>query len=217
MIDRVMDNINLVYYIVNRYSNPVYNNKDDLYQAGKLGLVNAAKNYDESKGEVFSSYACKYIMGEVFKCMRENKCVHVSRDVVKLNQSFLKAKDVMSQKLGREATDTEVCLFLDIDEKKMAEARRVCQMEESLDGIDIDSDNSYYKFIRVDDKDLDLNNIALREIISSLSPEEQDLIYSRYYNGYTQSEVSSNLGISQAQVSRYENKILNKMKVKMEV
>ncbi|MBO5138270.1 MAG: sigma-70 family RNA polymerase sigma factor [Bacilli bacterium] len=215
MTDRVLENMNLVYYIVNKYS-PYSSNRDDLYQAGQLGLVNAAKRFDESKGVSFSTYACKYIMGEVFKCMREDKCVRVSRDVMKLNQSFLQAKDMMSQRLGREATDSEVCLFLEIDEEKVAEARLVCQTEESLDGsLDIDSDYSYYNSIRVYDKNLNLDNIALREVIDSLSDEEKTLIYSRYFDGYTQSEVSNDLGISQVQVSRSEKKILSKMKVRL--
>ena len=148
-MDRVLDNVNLVYYIANKYAKNV-KNKEDLYQAGKLGLVYAALNFDDKRGVNFSTYACKYILGEVLKFMREDKCVKISRDMMKINQSFLKAKDMLTQKLGREATDMEVCLFLDIDEKKIAEARRICQCEESLDNsLDIDSDFNYYNYISV--------------------------------------------------------------------
>lgn len=215
MTNRVLDNINLVYHIANKYAG-YCTNRDDLYQAGRLGLVCADLNFDDSKGVKFSSYACKYILGEVLKFLREDKCVKLSKDVIKLNQSFLKAKDMLTQRLGREATDTEVCLFLDVDEEKVAEARSLCQFEESLDSsLDVDSDYSYYDSIKFDDKSLDIDHIALMSVIDSLNDDEKQLIYSRYFDGFTQSEVSSELGISQVQVSRKESKILQKMRVRL--
>lgn len=215
MANRVLDNINLVYHIANKYGS-YCNNREDLYQAGTVGLVCADLNYDESKGVNFSSYAGKYIMGEILKTLREERSVKLSKDVMKLNQSFLKAKDMLTQRLGREASDTEVCLFLDVDIDKVNEARCLCQYIESLDSsLDPDSDYNYYNSIKFNDNNLDIDHIALMSVIESLDDDEKQLIYSRYFDGFTQCELSSELGISQVQVSRKESKILEKMRVRL--
>ena len=101
----------LVYGIIQRYTK--YFEKDDLYQAGMVGLINAYHNFDSSQGTKFSTYAYYYVLGEVRKFVREAGLVKVSSDLVKLNQSIEKVREVMSQRLGREPTTTEISLFLE--------------------------------------------------------------------------------------------------------
>ena len=107
----------LVFSIISKYGN--YFDREDLYQVGMIGLMDAYKHFDENVGVKFSSYAYYYILGEVTKFVRENRSVKVSKDMIKLNNSIERGRDIMRQRLGREPTDTEVSLFLEVDEEKM--------------------------------------------------------------------------------------------------
>ena len=202
----------LVFSIIGKYGS--YFDRDDLYQVGMIGLIDAYNHFDESVGVKFSSYAYYYILGEVTKFVRENRSVKVSKDVVRLNASIEKCRDMMRQKLGREATDTEVSLYLEIDEEKISEVRSVMQAVQSLDFC-YDEDVSLYNSILSFDKETNASILDLRGEISKLSDEEKALIDARYYQEMTQSEVSKQLGISQVQVSRKEGKILEKLRCRL--
>lgn len=204
---------NLVYSIINKYGN--YFDRDDLYQVGMLGLIDAYKHFDNSYNIKFSSYAYYYIIGEVTRFVRENRSVKVSKNVIKLNQVIEKTRDIMRQKLGREPTDTEISLFTEIDESKIGEVRDVMQEVESLD-FAYDEDMSMYDSIRCFDKDTNDDLLDLRSQIGLLSDEDKQLIEARYYQDMTQSEASKCLGISQVQVSRREGKILEKLRTRLE-
>ena len=202
----------LVFSIIGKYGS--YFDRDDLYQVGMIGLIDAYNHFDESVGVKFSSYAYYYILGEVTKFVRENRSVKVSKDVVRLNASIEKCRDMMRQRLGREATDTEVSLFLEIDEEKISEVRSAMQAVQSLDFC-YDEDVSLYNSILSFDKETNASILDLRGEISKLSDEEKALIDARYYQEMTQSEVSKQLGISQVQVSRKEGKILEKLRCRL--
>lgn len=202
----------LVFSIISKYGS--YFDRDDLYQVGMIGLMDAYKHFDESVGVKFSSYAYYYILGEVTKFVRENRSVRVSKDMIKLNNSIEKCKDLMRQRLGREPTDTEVSLFLEVDEEKISEVRCTMQAVQSLDFC-YDEDVSLYNSILSFDKETNESILDLRDEISKLSDEEKALIDARYYQEMTQSEVSKQLGISQVQVSRKEGKILEKLRCRL--
>lgn len=163
----------------------------------------------------FSTYAYYYVLGDVTKYIRENKLVKVSRDMIRLNQSIEKAREILRQKLFREATDSEVALFLDISLEQIVMARDATILINSLDGGDDLSTTDYYNLIGVFEQNMDSRIMDLKDAISGLSLEEQKIICDRYFMGYTQTEVSSDLGISQVQVSRKESKILEKLKVRL--
>lgn len=200
---------NLVYSIISKYGN--YFDRDDLYQVGMIGLIDAYKHFDSSLGVKFSSYAYYYIVGEVTKFVRENRNVKVSKDVIKLNGSIERCKDAMRQRLGREPTDTEISLFLEIDEEKISEVRCCMQDVQSLD-FQYDEDVSLYNSVMRFDSETTAPILDLKDAISKLSDEEKALIDARYYQEMTQSEASKRLGISQVQVSRKEGKILEKLR-----
>ena len=130
-MDDLLEYENLVFSIISKYGN--YFDRDDLYQAGMIGLIDAYKHFDNSVGVKFSSYAYYYILGEVTKFVRENRSVKVGKEMIKLNSSIEKCRDIMRQRLGREPTDTEVSLFLEIDEEKIGEVRDTMQDVRSLD------------------------------------------------------------------------------------
>lgn len=211
-MDNLLEYENLVFSIISKYGN--YFDKDDLYQVGMIGLIDAYKHFDENVGVKFSSYAYYYILGEVTKFVRENRSVKVSKDFIKLNSSIEKCRDVMRQKLGREPTDTEVSLFLEIDEEKVSEVRNSMQEVKSLDFC-YEEDISLYNSVMCFDNETSADVLDLRSEISRLSEEEKALINVRYYQEMTQSEASKKLGISQVQVSRKEGKILEKLRCRL--
>ena len=211
-MEQLLEYENLVYSIINKYSGF---DRDDLYQVGIMGLVQAYKNYNSSFNVKFSSYAYYYILGEVTKYIRENKSIRVSKDVLKLKSLIDKTKCIMTQRLGREPTISEISLYLEIDEEKISDVlSSVCDVR-SLDYVYDEDGNEMYASLGVLDNNMNLDFINLRDIVDSLSPEEKELIISRYFDDMTQSEVSDKLGISQVQVSRKENKILEKLKNKV--
>ena len=211
-MDNLLEYENLVFSIISKYGN--YFDKDDLYQVGMIGLIDAYKHFDESVGVKFSSYAYYYILGEVTKFVRENRSVKVSKDFIKLNSSIEKCRDIMRQKLGREPTDTEVSLFLEIDEEKVSEVRNSMQEVKSLDFC-YEEDISLYNSVMCFDNGTSADVLDLKDEISRLNEEEKAIIDARYYQEMTQSEASKKLGISQVQVSRKEGKILEKLRCRL--
>lgn len=209
-MDDLLEYEGLVYGIINRYSS--YFDKDDLYQVGMLGLVDAYRHYDSSLNTKFSTYAYYYILGEVRKFIKDSNLVKVSSDLIKLNSAVEKAKEAMSQSLGREPTLTELSLFLEIDEEKIEEARVASLDIRSLDYMVDDESNDLYNSIISTDNGMNCEILDLKIALDGLSDDEKNLIISRYFDDLTQNETSRELGISQVQVSRKEGKILEKLK-----
>lgn len=212
-MDDLLEYEGLVYGIINRYS--AYFDRDDLYQVGMLGLVDAYKHYDSSQNTKFSTYAYYYVLGEVKKFVRESNLVKVSSELVKVNQAVERAKEKMSQSLGREPTTTELSLFLEIDEEKIEEARVASLDVRSLDYMVDDESNDLYNSIISTDNGMKCEILDLKIALDGLSSEEKNLIVSRYFDDLTQSETSKELGMSQVQVSRKEGKILEKLRVQL--
>ena len=202
-MEEVLEYEGLIYSIISKY--PKRYDRDDLYQVGMIGLIDAYKHYDEKYDTKFSTFAYYYIVGEVNKYIRESSSLKVSRSLIEVKNKVLKAKEVMSQKLGREPTNLEISLYLEVDEELINDALIATDELESLDNI-------YNKGI-CDDTSADV--LDLRSEIDKLPLEEKRLILSRYYNDMTQSETSNLLGISQVQVSRNEAKILQKLRSKL--
>ena len=211
--DRIIDNYEkLVYSIINKYS--FFGEIDDLYQVGMMGLLKACENYNSEFNTKFSTYAHTYILGEVLKYIRDNKAVRTSRDLIRLNSRIEKAREILSQKLMREVSNSEIASFLEIDEKLVDEAIIASNHVKSLDYElnDEGKELNLYDSIKYDEKGFDSEIIDLKDSLESLDEEERRLIRYRYFDNKTQSEISSELGISQVQVSRKEAKILQKLK-----
>lgn len=179
-----------------------------------IGLLDASKRFDPNLGIKFSTYAYKYILGEVTKFIRENTNLKVGRDILKLKSSIEKTKDYLRQKLEREPTNVEISLILEIDEEKIDEIERITTSVKSLD-YTIDEQDNLYNSIRVEEDGMKESLLDLKEEIKKLDEEDKRIIYSRYYYDMTQSETSKELGISQVQVSRKEAKILKKLKTNL--
>ena len=191
----------LIYKIISKY--PKRYDRDDLYQVGMLGLIDAYKHFDSSYGAKFSTFAYYYIVGEVNKYIRENSSLKVSRNLVELKKKILECKEIMTQRLGRIPTNLEISLYLDVEENLIEDAIVATDEIASIDD-NINLIKSY------DDTSPEV--LDLKGEIDKLSPEERKLIYARYYEELTQSETSNILGMSQVQVSRNETKILKKLR-----
>ena len=204
-MESLLDYEGLVYHIINKY--PSRYDKKDLYQVGMIGLMEASKHYKDTYDTKFSTFAYPYILGEVNKYIRESSSLKVSKDFINLKKKILEAKEIMNQKLGREVSTLEISLYLEVDEKLIADAMIATNDVDSLDSI-YEVAESYDDATRADILDL-------RNEIEKLSKEEKQIIYKRYYQDMTQTETSKALGISQVQVSRNEAKILQKLKTRL--
>jgi len=201
LTDIIKENEGLIYSIIDKYT--YYFDKDDLYQVAAMGLINASKNYRANKYTKFSSYAYFYIAGEVRKFVRESNLIKVSKDLVKLNTSIEKAKEFLINKLGREAEDLEIAYFMNIDINKIEEAKHASVFMQSLDAENEDA-SKYYNTLGETPIDYREDIMDLRMAIDLLPEPDKTIMKERYRSGYTQSEVSKMIGISQVQVSRIE-------------
>ena len=203
-MDELLEYDGLIYSIISKY--PKKYDRDDLYQVSMIGLIDALKHYDNNYNTKFSTFAYYYIVGEVNKYIRENSSLKVSKNLVDLKNKIIKTKEVISQKLGREATNLEVSLYLEIDENLVNEAL-------SYDEVTSLEDN--YFEVGSYDTSTSAEVLDLKNELDKLNEEEKKIIYSRYYEELTQSETSKLLGISQVKVSRDESKILKKLKTRL--
>lgn len=199
----------IIYKIISKYT--YYFDKDDLYQVGIIGVINAYHNYQKDSNVKFSTYAYFYILGEVKKYVRESNLVKVSKELVKLNVAISKAKTYLVQKLNREPTNFEISLFLEIDEAKIDEAINANMLIESLDK----DDDVIYNTVGYDEKEYNCDIMDLKCELDKLDVCERRLINNRYSEGLTQRETSEVLGISQVKVSRMENKILTRLRTRL--
>lgn len=205
----IYDNQKLIYSIAKYFSG--YQNKEDLYQAGYLGVINAFKNYDENKGCKFSTYAYPYILGEMKKLVREDKGIKINRQTNKINLMIEKAYIILSQTLMRTPSIKEISDYLNIDENIISDAILSTNKIRSIDEtIGADNDFTLEDVIGYNDNIDEL--IMLKDSLLKLSKEEQAIINNRYVNDLTQTETSNIMNISQVQVSRKEKKILKKLK-----
>lgn len=208
-MENILEYENLIYKMISRYKNY---DKDDLYQVAMIGLMNAKKNYNPNEKTKFSTYAYYYILGEINNYISNSNPVKISKDLLRLNKSLEKAKEVMMQRLKREPTTEELSIFLEIPIEKIEEAYLATRKVESLDYAYEEEGNNLYNSFGKEEEAMTEEILDLKMALKELPPEEKKLIIARYYEGLTQQEISKTLGMSQVQVSRKETKILQKLK-----
>ena len=214
--DLVKGNLKLVLSILKRFSGKV-DNLDDLFQIGCVGLLKAIDNFDLSYGVKFSTYSVPMILGEVKRYIRDNNSLRVSRSVKDIAYKTLKLKDELTIKNGKEPQISELANILEVTEFEIINALDALKDPVSMyEPIYNDGGDTIYLCDQLEDKntsskDWDLK-IALNNAIKDLKPREQEIINDRFIIGKTQMEISDELGISQAQVSRIEKSALDKIK-----
>ena len=192
----------LIYKIASKYS--MYYSIEDLYQVGTIGVIKAYKNYKKDTSVKFSTYAYKYILGEIIEFIRCDRNIKVSEEYMSLYKRYLSIKSMLTSKLEREPSFSEIALFMEIDEGVLRNVIETIAFTKSTDESDYDYGND--KREEID------NKILLDNELSSMDEFDRSLIEFRYYQGYTQSETADVLGVSQVKVSRQEKLILKRMK-----
>ena len=200
----VVENEALIYSIAKKFKGDL----EDLFQVGCIGLIKAYQNYNNSFNTKFTTYAYRYIFGEIYQYVLRNKNIKLTNDQVKLNTAINKAHDFLSQKNGKEPTDLELSLFLEVPIDKIIENKNI------LNTLSLDDDTNdidLYNFITFDNMDKD-ELISLRDALNKLNKDEQELIIKRYFYNMTQSEIAKLKGTNQVKVSREEGKVLTKLR-----
>lgn len=209
-------NLKLVLSIIKKFNNRG-ENLDDLFQVGCIGLVKAIDNFDLSHGVKLSTYAVPMILGEVKRYLRDNNSIRVSRSMKDLAYNVLRVKEELTKKLGREVIMREISKELGVDEVDVITALDAMKSPVSIfEPIYSDGGDTIYLYDQIEDKSLnDKNldmNLAVTDAIDDLDKRERYIIDQRYVIGKTQMEIASELGISQAQISRLEKSAINTLK-----
>ena len=210
-----LGNLKLVLSILKKYSNRC-ENMDDLFQIGCVGLVKAIDNFDLSYGVKFSTYSVLMIEGEIRKYLRDNSTIRVSRSVKDTAYKALKFKSDYLLLNGKEPSIDEISKELDIDVEDITFSLDATKGTISyFEPIYDDGGETIYLFDQLSDNNDKLNitdSLALKEAFNSLKEKEKSVILDRYFYGKTQVELSEELNISQAQVSRIEKTALANIK-----
>lgn len=209
-------NLRLVLSIIQRFSNRG-ENADDLFQIGCIGLIKAIDNFDVSQNVKFSTYAVPMIIGEIRRHLRDNNPIRVSRSLRDIAYRALQARNQLMEKNSNEPTITDIAKELDMPVEEVVFAMDAIQDPISLfDPIYQDGGDAIYVMDQVSDSRITDDNwtdeIALQDALSKLNAREKHILKLRFFEGRTQMEVASEIGISQAQVSRLEKSALRHMR-----
>jgi len=211
----IEENYPLVKSVIRKFRNKGVD-YDDLFQLGCVGFVKAINNFDISYGVRFSTYAVPMIAGEVKRFLRDDGYIKVSRALkglsIQINRYI--AAERMQGKGNIDLASIAKHFNIDVQEVVFAldAARYPVSLSEKVDDDDERGTSLIDRIAATNETETQIDHFILKELIKSLSPRERKIIIMRYYRDKTQSEIANELGVSQVQVSRLENKILEKMK-----
>ncbi len=211
----IVGNMRLVLSLVKRFwaKNA---NADDVFQAGCVGLIKAIENFDLKFGVKFSTYAVPMIMGEIKRYLRDGNSLRVSRSIRDTAYRILKVREGLEER-DEEATIERIAAELQVQEREV-----VYCLDAISDPVSL-YDPVYNKagdtlqlvdqlFDETQSDEIWTERVALREAIDRLTEREKKILMLRYFEGKTQTEISAEVGISQAQVSRLEKNALGTLK-----
>lgn len=209
----IQNNLGLVHLCANKFRNKGIE-YEEMFSAGCIGLVKAMKSFDPSRNVKFSTYAVPVILGEIKCLFRDGGSIKVSRKIKSLSMHISRERDRFSKNYGREPTISELSEILNVSEAEIAEAvsaglptvSLTCEDDDGCSQLDIPVEAPD---IRITDR------VSLHQIISTLEPDDRQLIFLRYYRNLTQVQTAKQLGITQVKVSRREKKILSVIREKM--
>lgn len=214
----ISGNLRLVLSVIQNYMGRG-ENPDDLFQVGCIGLMKAIDNFNTELNVRFSTYAVPMISGELRRYLRDYAPVRVSRSMRDLAYRAMQTKEQLTAEYDREPTVDEIAKAMDTKKSEVVLALESITDPVSLyDPVYSDSGDTLYVLDQLGDSSSDeswLEEISIKEAINSLKGREKDILYKRFYCGKTQIEVAEEIGISQAQVSRLEKNIIEKIKGKV--
>ena len=212
----VEENIGLVYTIVRRFLGRGIE-MEDLVQIGSIGLIKAIDNFDIRQPVRFSTYGVPMIVGEIRRYLRDNSTLRVSRSMRDTAYKVLQARERLLRQQQREPTVEQIAQELELPREEVVFAMDAMSAPVSLyEPVYADGGDAVCVMDQIrDDHSSDegwLQQLALKDAISHLQPRERNILALRFCQGKTQMEVSSEIGISQAQVSRLEKSALRSMR-----
>lgn len=208
-------NLRLVLSVIQSFRNR-NENPDDLFQVGCIGLIKAIDNFDITQPVKFSTYAVPMIIGEIRRYLRDNNSIRVSRSIKDTAYRAMQVKERLINKNQKEPTVTEIAKELGVPREDV-----VIALESIVDPVSLyepvfsDGGDTIYVLDQLGDSSDDknwLDEICIKQAIKDLSEREKKILSLRFMQGKTQTEVSEEIGISQAQVSRLEKYALKKIK-----
>lgn len=230
----IAGNLRLVLSVIQKFTRRS-DSPDDLFQVGCIGLIKAVDHFDVSQNVRFSTYAVPMIVGELRRYLRDNNMIRVSRSVRDLAYKALTERERLTVRLGREPSVEEITQAVNLrlneigEGEKKKESVTKKEVQTALDAVmdpvslydPVYSDGS--DTLNLMDQISDpkgssehwINNLALEEAVRHLGEREKRILDLRFYQGKTQMEVASEIGISQAQVSRLEKGALNRIRKEM--
>jgi RNA polymerase sporulation-specific sigma factor len=211
----VIANMRLVLSVVQRFMSR-RENIDDIFQVGCVGLIKAIDNFNIALNVRFSTYAVPMIIGEIRRFLRDNNSIRVSRSLRDTAYRALQAREQLEINSQNEPTLEEIAAAVNLPLSEVVNALDAISDPVSLfDPIYHDGGDTAMLMDQISDvKNRDevwIEEVALRESIRKLNDREREILYLRYFEGKTQIEVSDEIGISQAQVSRLEKNAIKAM------
>lgn len=208
-------NLRLVLSVVQRFANRG-ENMDDLFQVGVIGLIKAIDNFNLDLDVRFSTYAVPMCIGEIRRYLRDDNPVRVSRSMRDTAYKAMQVKERLTNELGKEPPVEEIA-----KELGMKKSDVVLALEAIVDPVSLyepvynDGGDTIYVMDQVGDNSCDsdwIDEIMIKQELSNLDSREHKILYMRFMQGKTQMETASEIGISQAQVSRLEKNALKRIK-----
>ncbi|MGN0457611.1 MAG: RNA polymerase sporulation sigma factor SigG [Eubacterium sp.] len=208
-------NLRLVLSVVQRFANRG-ESMDDLFQVGVIGLIKAIDNFDTSLNVRFSTYAVPMCIGEIRRFLRDNNPIRVSRSMRDTAYKAMQVKEKLTNEKGYEPSVDDIARELDMKSSDV-----VIALEAIVDPVSLyepvynDGGDTIYVMDQVGDNNSDtdwIDEIMIKDELSSLEPREHKILYMRFMQGKTQMETAEEIGISQAQVSRLEKNALKRIK-----
>lgn len=215
----VTENMGLIWSIVRRFAGRGYD-LEDLFQIGSIGLMKAIDKFDLSMDVKLSTYAVPMITGEIRRFLRDDGMLKVSRPLKELAMKVNQTREQLEFSLGREPTLDEIANEIGVSREGVAASLEAgAEVESIYRPISKDDENGGYLLDKISEEtsenDKLLNRLVLEDLLNALNPQERRIITARYFENKTQTEIASQLGISQVQVSRMEKRILREMREKL--
>lgn len=209
-------NLRLVLSVLQRFSGRC-DNMDDLFQVGCVGLIKSIDNFDLSLNVQFSTYAVPMIIGEIRRYLRDNNPIRVSRSIRDLAYKALQAKEKLTKEFGKEPTVEQIAKEVGVDKEEIVFSFEAIQDPLSLqEPVYNDGGDSIYIMDQVSDNKANderwTDSLTIEQAMKKLNDREKMIIQKRFFDGRTQMEVASEIGISQAQVSRLEKDAIGRIK-----
>lgn len=193
-----------------------YKNKEDLYQAGCIGLLQAYQHYDKRENVKFTTYAYPYILGEMCKLVREDKNIKIGRNMIRLKNQVERVNNYLNQKYSRQPTTLEIAKFMEIKESDVIEALKTNGVTQSIDEPINQEGKDMSLYDIISDRNVNIETlVSLKEALNTLDEQDRKILMYSIEQNMSQQEIASILNTNQVQVSRTLTKIKTNLKNKI--